>query len=213
MIENRKLIRSDGINDQPACYTIMRESKFFNETDVKKEMNLTCPFCRETFSYRVRWRQRLKKKHLPRMVSSEDHQRFVKARSYLIRLDDTVCCRNSHCRKQFEITSFQTVVFLDFETTVSTSPQKENQLPERMTKKGIAPFKSSIWQFWSLLWHYLLDPWVPDNLRIGVCLLSIPFKRRALSIKTQLFYIVFSWRYWRVWITLGVNDSKPHDLD
>lgn len=122
----------------------MRESDFFNETDVKKETNLNCPFCRQTFCYRVRWRQRLKKEHLPRMISPENHQRFVKARSYLIRLDDTVRCRNSHCAKQFEIASLQTVTFLYSETAASTNPQKGNQLPERMTKKEKDSFKSSV---------------------------------------------------------------------
>jgi hypothetical protein len=90
----------------------MEERDFFNETDEVKTANLACPHCRQSATYDVRWRRRLKKNNLPSHASQEDRMRFAKARSYLIRLDDVVNCKNQRCRKRFEITSLQTVAFL-----------------------------------------------------------------------------------------------------
>jgi hypothetical protein len=102
----------------------MRESDYFNESDIRKPTRLNCPFCGQTFRYDVRWRQRLKKKSLPGAASSEDRRRFSKARSYLVRIDDTVGCQNGRCRRRFEIASFQTVVFLS-ETGDSSDGNRE----------------------------------------------------------------------------------------
>jgi hypothetical protein len=33
-------------------------------------------------------------------------------RSYLVRIDDTLQCKNPRCRRRFEITSLQTVAYL-----------------------------------------------------------------------------------------------------
>lgn len=103
----------------------MRESDFFDEKDVRKPTLLSCPFCGQTFRYEVRWRQRLKKKRLPGAASSEDRQRFSKAQSYLVRIDDTVGCQNGRCRRRFEIASFQTVVFLSETEPTSDRTRKQ----------------------------------------------------------------------------------------
>lgn len=103
----------------------MRESEFFDEKDVRKPTRLTCPFCGRTFQYQVRWRQRLKKKRLPGGASSEDRRRFSKAQSYLVRIDDKVGCQNGGCRRRFEITSFQTVVFLSESEPVPDGNRKQ----------------------------------------------------------------------------------------
>lgn len=90
----------------------MKETDFFNEKDVEKPAALTCLFCGQRASYNIRWRQRLKKEGLPSSASREDLQRFKKAQSYLIRVDDKVSCKNIRCRKRFEISGLQTVAFL-----------------------------------------------------------------------------------------------------
>lgn len=103
----------------------MRESDFFDEKDVRKPTSLTCPFCKRTYQYEVRWRQRLKKKRLPGGASSEDRRRFSKAQSYLVRIDDMVGCQHGGCRRRFEIASFQTVVFLSESEPVSDATRKQ----------------------------------------------------------------------------------------
>lgn len=88
----------------------MEERDFYTEKDELKPANLNCPFCRQSDSYEVRWRRRTKKASLPSHASQEDRMKFAKARSYLVRIDDTLNCKR--CRRRFEITSLQTVAFL-----------------------------------------------------------------------------------------------------
>lgn len=90
----------------------MEERDFYTEKDELKPANLNCPFCRQSDSYEVRWRRRTKKASLPSHASQEDRMKFAKARSYLVRIDDTLNCKNQRCRRRFEITSLQTVAFL-----------------------------------------------------------------------------------------------------
>jgi hypothetical protein len=90
----------------------MEERDFYTEKDELKPANLNCPFCRQSESYEVRWRRRTKKASLPSHASQEDRMKFAKARSYLVRIDDTINCKNLRCRRRFEITSLQTVAFL-----------------------------------------------------------------------------------------------------
>jgi len=90
----------------------MEERDFYTEKDGLKPANLNCPFCRQSDSYDVRWRRRTKKASLPSHASQEDRMKFAKAQSYLVRVDDTINCKNQRCRRRFEITSLQTVAFL-----------------------------------------------------------------------------------------------------
>jgi len=90
----------------------MEERDFFTEKDEIKPANLHCPFCRQAADYDVRWRRRTKKASLPSHATQEDRMKFGKARSYLVRVDDTINCKNPRCRKRFEITTLQTVAFL-----------------------------------------------------------------------------------------------------
>ena len=90
----------------------MEERDFYTEKDELKPANLNCPFCRQSDSYDVRWRRRTKKASLPSHASQEDRMKFAKARSYLVRIDDTINCKNQRCRRRFEITSLQTVAFV-----------------------------------------------------------------------------------------------------
>ena len=90
----------------------MEERDFYTEKDELKPANLNCPYCRQSDSYDVRWRRRTKKASLPSHASQEDRMKFAKAQSYLVRVDDTINCKNQRCRRRFEITSLQTVAFL-----------------------------------------------------------------------------------------------------
>jgi hypothetical protein len=55
---------------------------------------------------------RNKKKAPPRGADERDRARFEKARSYMIRRDDMLQCKNVRCRKRFEISGLQSVAFL-----------------------------------------------------------------------------------------------------
>ena len=76
-----------------------------------KNLTLVCTHCRQENSYPIRWMVRTKKKELPRGAGSEDRKRFENARSYMVRVDEMVACRNLRCRKRFELTG-QSVVLV-----------------------------------------------------------------------------------------------------
>ena len=101
-----------GESQKNGIFPVMEERDFFTEKDEVKVASLNCPSCRQASEYEVRWRRRTKKASLPSHASDEDRLRFSKARSYLVRIDDMVQCKNPRCRKRFEITSLQTVAFL-----------------------------------------------------------------------------------------------------
>ncbi len=85
----------------------MDERNFYDERQDTKPLPLTCPSCRREDNYPIRWMVRTKKKQLPRGAGKEDRERFDKARSYMVRIDEMVACRK--CRKRFELTG-QSVV-------------------------------------------------------------------------------------------------------
>jgi hypothetical protein len=89
----------------------MDERNFYTEKQETKELALICPHCRQQNTYPIRWMVRTKKNELPRGAGDEDRARFAKARSYMVRVDDMVACRNLRCRKRFELTG-QTVVLV-----------------------------------------------------------------------------------------------------
>lgn len=90
----------------------MQEKDFFNEQQELKRATYSCPFCRERAEYEVRWLTRRKKKELPRGANEQDRARFAKSRDYMVRIDDTLACRNVRCRRRFEIPNSQSVVFI-----------------------------------------------------------------------------------------------------
>ncbi len=89
----------------------MQERDFYDEREETKQIPLVCPHCRQENSYPIRWRVRTKKAALPGRASDEDRAKFAKARTYMVRVDDLVACRNIRCRKRFELTG-QSVVLL-----------------------------------------------------------------------------------------------------
>lgn len=89
----------------------MDDRFFYNEHEETKQIPLVCPFCRQEGSYPIRWKVRSRKAELPKGANEEDRKRFAKARSYMVRVDDLVACRNLRCRKRFDI-SGQSVVLI-----------------------------------------------------------------------------------------------------
>jgi hypothetical protein len=91
----------------------VEERDFFVETESLKPANLSCFYCHQTDTYEIRWLLRTKKKAPEGPVDARDRARFEKARSYMLRRDDFVQCKNVRCRKRFEISGIQSVVFTD----------------------------------------------------------------------------------------------------
>ena len=91
----------------------MDEREFFNETTETRTHNLTCPKCGQAGEYKVTWVVRRKRPQLPRHADERDRAKFAKAQSYMVRRDDKLSCVNVRCRKPFEITSLQSLAFLN----------------------------------------------------------------------------------------------------
>jgi hypothetical protein len=91
----------------------MDERDFFDERPEKKSASLNCPHCHQSAEYELTWLLRSKKRQLPPRADDRDRARFAKARSYMMRKDDLMVCKNLRCRKRFEISGVQSVVFVD----------------------------------------------------------------------------------------------------
>jgi hypothetical protein len=87
------------------------ERAFFNEKPETRQGRYTCPKCRRTADYSIRWVRRAKKDRLPPGAGDEDRAKFAKLRDYLLRLDDEVVCKT--CGKKFEIPSQHSLMFVD----------------------------------------------------------------------------------------------------
>ena len=90
----------------------MRERDFYQERREAKPARFTCPHCRQTGDFKVRWLIREKRNQLPRGANAEDRQQFERIRSYMVREDEQLVCANLRCRRRFEIPSQQSVVLL-----------------------------------------------------------------------------------------------------
>ena len=89
----------------------MEERDFFDESESRKPANLCCTYCRTSETYEIRWLVRTKKKALRGGADERDRAKFAKAQSYMLRRDDVMMCKNPRCRKRFDITGVQSVVF------------------------------------------------------------------------------------------------------
>ena len=85
----------------------------FDEKEQKRSHTLTCPHCRQPGEYDLSWLVRTKKRQLPPRADERDRAKFAKARSYMVRKDDLVACKNLRCRKRFEVAGIQSVAFLE----------------------------------------------------------------------------------------------------
>ena len=89
----------------------MDERRFYDEKEETTQIPLNCPHCRQEGTYPVRWMVRNKKAAVPAGANEEDKRQFAKARSYMVRIDNMVACRNIRCRKRFDLTG-QTVFLM-----------------------------------------------------------------------------------------------------
>ena len=92
---------------------LMEERDLYDEKEQKKTHPLTCPHCRQAADYEVAWLVRTKKKQLPPRADERDKAKYAKAKSYMVRKDDLLMCKNMRCRKRFEIAGVQSVAFLE----------------------------------------------------------------------------------------------------
>ncbi len=90
----------------------MDERAFYRESQVTKAAMLTCSFCRAPNTYELRWLVRRKIDRLPRNADERDRAKFAKAASYMVLLDDKVPCKDSRCRRSFEVSGIKTTAFL-----------------------------------------------------------------------------------------------------
>ena len=91
----------------------MEERDFYDERQETKKATLNCPHCRQPAEYELAWLVRTKKRQISGRADERDRAKFAKARSYMVRRDDLVACKNLRCRKRFEVTGVQSVAFLD----------------------------------------------------------------------------------------------------
>ncbi len=91
----------------------MEERDFYDERQETKKASLICPHCRQENEYDIGWVVRIKKRQLPGRADERDRAKFAKARSYMVRREDLMACKNVRCRKRFEIAGVQSVAFLD----------------------------------------------------------------------------------------------------
>lgn len=91
----------------------MEERDLYDEKEQKKAHNLTCPHCRQAADYEISWLVRTRKKQLPPRADDRDKAKYAKAKSYMLRKDDLLMCKNMRCRKRFEIAGVQSVAFLE----------------------------------------------------------------------------------------------------
>jgi hypothetical protein len=91
----------------------LEERETFEEKDQRRSHTLTCPHCRQPGEYELSWLVRTKKRQLPPRADDRDRAKFAKARSYMVRKDDMVACKNVRCRKRFEVAGIQSVAFLE----------------------------------------------------------------------------------------------------
>jgi len=87
------------------------ERDFFNNRNETRTDKLSCPRCKRTNDYQMRWVVRTRKDRLPPGADARDRALFEKLRDYMIRIDDSVTCKT--CGKKFDIPSQHSMVFLE----------------------------------------------------------------------------------------------------
>ncbi len=117
----------------------MDERAFYIEAPTTRTAELTCPHCRTTASYSLRWVVRRKKNRIPEGADERDRARFAKAQSYMVLAEDKVTCSNTQCRRTFEISGIKTMAFLNPEQEVAAgkpTAQPAGQQPRKKKAKA-----------------------------------------------------------------------------
>jgi hypothetical protein len=114
------------------------ERAFFFDKSEHRNERLSCPRCRRTNEYSVRWVRRKKKDKLPPGADERDRAKFTKLRDHLIRVDDEVVCKT--CGKRFEIPSMHSLLFVDqLEGLPRDIEDEEAALPAPASATGDRP--------------------------------------------------------------------------
>jgi hypothetical protein len=105
----------------------MEERDFYEERNELKKHTIVCPHCSQAGEYELSWMVRRKRAQMPRGGDETDRARFAKARSYMVRRDDMLGCKNIRCRKRFEVTGIQSVADLQ-EAPTGTSVDRAERI-------------------------------------------------------------------------------------
>jgi hypothetical protein len=103
----------------------MEERDFYEERTEQKIHTMVCPHCHQPGEYELSWLVRRKRAQVPRGADEFDRAKFSKARSYMVRRDDLVGCKNIRCRKRFEVVGIQSVADLQEVATGSVENREE----------------------------------------------------------------------------------------
>lgn len=90
----------------------MDERDFYTQSDTTKPATLSCPYCKQSAEYQLRWVLRQKRDRLPGGADERDRAKFQKAQSYMVLRDDKVMCQNVRCRKRFDVSGIKTMAFV-----------------------------------------------------------------------------------------------------
>ena len=91
---------------------MLDERQFYTESQTKRMIRLTCPFCGAADEHELRWLLRTKKDRVPGGADERDRAKFQKSQSYMVLMDDKTQCKQMRCRKGFEISGIKTTAFL-----------------------------------------------------------------------------------------------------
>ena len=115
------------------------ERAFFTDRPETRQGRFTCPKCRRTNDYSIRWVRRTKKDRPPSGADEADRAKFAKVRNYLLRLDDEVTCKA--CGKKFEIPSQQSMIYTDQLEGLPNDEDLEKEIAAASGESGPEPEK------------------------------------------------------------------------
>ena len=113
------------------------ERAFFTDRPETRPGRFTCPKCRRTNDYQVRWVRRVKKDRPPSGADDADRARFSKLRDYLLRLDEDVVCKS--CGRKFEIPSQHSLLFVDQLAGLPNDAELEEEIRQAAGDADAAP--------------------------------------------------------------------------
>lgn len=114
------------------------ERAFFNERPEQRNGRYSCPRCKRTNDYQMRWVRRTRKDRVPANADETDRAKFLKLRDHLIRVDDELTCKT--CGKRFEIPSMHSLVFVD---QLDGLPKVDDDEDESAPRVSTAPAPSA----------------------------------------------------------------------
>ena len=121
----------------------MEERDFFDERTEQKTHTIVCPHCSQPGEYELSWMVRRKRAQIPRGADDMDRARFAKARSYMVRRDDMLGCKNIRCRKRFEVTGIQSVADLQ-EAATGTPENRAERIRAAFGRRTLGEFATTL---------------------------------------------------------------------